>query len=88
MRLEQFFHGTAPKPSLDQIHNAIFGFNQESTGRKLMDDAKDETVHALLSLPFACHPHSLCICPPSAKNERPCVVCVIAGLQCTGAWFG
>lgn len=47
VRLEQFFHGTAPKPSLDQIHNAIFGFNQESTGRKLMDNAKDETVHSL-----------------------------------------
>ena len=47
MRPVQFFHGTAPKPSLDQIHNAIFGFNQESSGRKLMEDAKDETVHSL-----------------------------------------
>ena len=47
VRMKQFFHGTAPKPSLDQIHNAIFGYNQESTGRKLMDNAKDETVHSL-----------------------------------------
>ena len=26
----QFFHGTAPKPSLSQIHQAIFGFDNEA----------------------------------------------------------
>ncbi len=31
------FYGTAPKPSLDTIHKAIFGFNAE--GSKLMPEA-------------------------------------------------
>ena len=42
--LLQFFHGTAPKPSLSQIHQAIFGFND--------DQAQSETVrcaHQLVS---------------------------------------
>ena len=26
----QFFHGTAPKPSLSEIHQAIFGFDNEA----------------------------------------------------------
>ena len=34
--LLQFFHGTAPKPSLDQIHQAVLGFNN--------DPAQSETV--------------------------------------------
>ena len=46
VRVEQFFHGTAPKPSLSQVHQAIFGYNQESTGRKLLE-AKDETVQTI-----------------------------------------
>lgn len=25
----QFFHGTAPKPTYSQIHQAIFGFNSQ-----------------------------------------------------------
>ena len=38
----QFFHGTAPKPSLDQIHQAIFGFNN--------DPAQSETVRCCYCL--------------------------------------
>lgn len=40
----QFFHGTAPKPSLSQVHQAIFGFND--------DQAQSETVRCLYSLDF------------------------------------
>ncbi|KAK9837031.1 hypothetical protein WJX81_008262 [Elliptochloris bilobata] len=39
---ETYFHGTAPKPSMSDIHQAIFGFNQQGSGRKL-HQAKDET---------------------------------------------
>ena len=32
-----FLHGTAPKPSISQIHKAIFGFNAD--GSKIMPEA-------------------------------------------------
>ena len=57
-----FLHGTAPKPSISQIHHAIFGFNADGSkvmpeamapaptamaGRRLLQDpAHSETVRA------------------------------------------
>ena len=76
----QFFHGTAPKPTFSQIHQAIFGFNSDlaesakapaPASRKLLADAAhDETVRAHVYQGLNYSIHWLCKLLVDAAHDK------------------